>query len=795
MKLDENRRVFARLKCLKECIECFSTNSDLPEHFCYVPKELLYRLKPGVQFTGKFLLHSQPCKSSPRACDQLPLPCTPHWTFYASGEEYCNNEGQWIKLLKYSTSGAETDVYSLPDDAWLLLVGCRTGTSGSAEEPLLHVYKPTPKTSIVYRCRPTPVINKWEDVVTHHYSLKRGRCDNAVVAPSCVEAVKRLRHTPASWGVDYDEELVKFLCEHSNSDNEYLGSVRNYVDAIEVSSYCDLDPVKGLTDGDPETCWESDGSQGEHWIRLTIKKGIIIKKLFIAVDAADDNYMPYQVVVMGGELGNTKKLNDVHVDLSFTGDVCILENMSDYYSIVEIKIKECKDSGIDTRIHGIKIKSSPEHDIGQSYDLFCRDNLKRYPKLENADTEMLYRRALALQRFITLMDSVLHYIVPQWQYSVGTFKFTEVVRQILPLSKKRLSLIETFLRDTESSVPSDIPKLYVNRCTAAEHHADPSSDPECKRSIFIQIYEGLKPRQCNEKMLDYRWPPIHDQWWECKFASEGIIDQGGGFRDSLADMAEELCPTDSDVPVSLPFFARAPNQFNVDLNINRDVYVPNIGCTQYLLYEWLGKLMGACLRSRESLVLSLPSFVWKKLVGETVKWSRDYVTVDAAEVKLVDNIETMDQESFTSYFGDEHKFACTACDGSAQEVKHGGADIQLTYENRFEYVKLLKQTKLQEFDKQLEAIRKGILKVIPPAVLDLLTWQELERKICGDPEITVEALRKQTHYEDLDQTDVRVGQLWDALTNFTNADRSRFLRFVTGRRRLPAPMYICADKG
>ena len=26
-------------------------------------------------------------------------------------------------------------------------------------------------------------------------------------------------------------------------------------------------------------------------------------------------------------------------------------------------------------------------------------------------------------------------------------------------------------------------------------------------------------------------------------------------------------------------------------------------------------------------------------------------------------------------------------------------------------------------------------------------------------------------------------------------DRSRFLRFVTGRRRLPAPLYICPEKG
>ncbi len=43
---------------------------------------------------------------------------------------------------------------------------------------------------------------------------------------------------------------------------------------------------------------------------------------------------------------------------------------------------------------------------------------------------------------------------------------------------------------------------------------------------------------------------------------------------------------------------------------------------------------------------------------------------------------------------------------------------------------------------QIEWLREGLLSVIPKAVLDLLTWQELEKRICGDPEVTVEALRR-----------------------------------------------------
>lgn len=67
-------------------------------------------------------------------------------------------------------------------------------------------------------------------------------------------------------------------------------------------------------------------------------------------------------------------------------------------------------------------------------------------------------------------------------------------------------------------------------------------------------------------------------------------------------MAEELCPCESDVPVPLPFFIRAPNQSQEDSNVNRDVYIPNPSCQEIAKYHWIGQLMGACLRGKESLV-------------------------------------------------------------------------------------------------------------------------------------------------------------------------------------------------
>jgi E3 ubiquitin-protein ligase HECTD3 len=51
------------------------------------------------------------------------------------------------------------------------------------------------------------------------------------------------------------------------------------------------------------------------------------------------------------------------------------------------------------------------------------------------------------------------------------------------------------------------------------------------------------------------------------------------------------------------------------------------------------------------------------------------------------------------------------------------------------------------------------------------------------------------HYEDVEEKDTRVKYMWEALKNFSNEDRSRFLRFITGRRRLPASVYVSTARG
>lgn len=59
-----------------------------------------------------------------------------------------------------------------------------------------------------------------------------------------------------------------------------MGLFMNLVHSSNLDICLQEDPSGGascLTDGDVETYWESDGMQGQHWIRLHMKKGTVVK--------------------------------------------------------------------------------------------------------------------------------------------------------------------------------------------------------------------------------------------------------------------------------------------------------------------------------------------------------------------------------------------------------------------------------------------------------------------------------------------------------------------------------------
>lgn len=777
MNKEHARKRLARIRCVFDCIQAIIEGKELPDPLCFVPGDVEFKLQ-SERSTISLPIRETPSLLAPTLCE---IPHKVGTRIVASGEDYWNDEGRWLQIA--SSTVKKFSAEKSDKCGWLFVNSRDRKVKDEAD---LAKVKPKKRSK-------KPVLENWESAVESYYSLNISHSDS-LEKQADLTAIKKLKTPPPNWNLEADEELGRFINQNNTIQKEtVLGNISQYVESIEVSS--ESGSVATLTDGDAETYWESDGSQGRHYIRLKMKQGTVVKRLFINVDSRDDNYMPSRVQVFGGEHGNVKQLNEVSLDTNAIGDVLVLEDMTEHCAVIEIWIKECKDDGIDTRIHGIKIVSSEEKEPGLSMDTFKnKSNIVRFPKLEHVDGELLYNRAKSLLRFIALLDSVLHFILPTWKFSAGSYRRLETIRQLLPLSRRRVTLIDQFLKESQSCVTvSRMPKVVVNRHAAAEHRENPSQDPEGRCSVFNQLYEALKPDKCGVT-LDFRWSNRYEQWWECKFISEGIIDQGGGFRDSLCDLADELCPSSSASVLPLPLFIRSPNQLQDSSNVYCDGYIPNPSCCLFAQYEWLGMLMGGHLRGKECLLLSFPKFIWKQLLGEKVSWLQDFITVDAALVKLVNSLEDMDKRKFEEKFGHILTYTAVLSNGTICQLTANGEDQLVTYEDRFRYIELVKNVRMSESQQQIEAMYRGLLKVVPSSLLDLLTWQELELKICGNPSVNVEELRKSTFCEDLPESDNRVKYFWKAMENFTNEDRSRFLRFVTGRRRLPASMTLCANK-
>jgi E3 ubiquitin-protein ligase HECTD3 len=103
------------------------------------------------------------------------------------------------------------------------------------------------------------------------------------------------------------------------------------------------------------------------------------------------------------------------------------------------------------------------------------------------------------------------------------------------------------------------------------------------------------------------------------------------------------------------------------------------------------------------------------------------------------------EEDFEGKFGDRY-FTTTLSDLSAIELEEGGGSRALTFQDRAEYARKTLYERMKECELQCEAIKRGICQIIPEALLNMVSYKELEEWIYGKKTIDVELLRRHTEY-------------------------------------------------
>lgn len=343
------------------------------------------------------------------------------------------------------------------------------------------------------------------------------------------------------------------------------------------------------------------------------------------------------------------------------------------------------------------------------------------------------------------------------------------------------------------------------------------------RSVFEQLFSqlsSLPPVLFRLGASDS--PPIL-----VSLTDEAVQGTHGPYRQVLIDMCEEFASAararglgvpDPSVPRDArDLFIPSPNVVN-QTGEDRDKLVPRpSAATPACLarYEFLGIMCGVAMRSRTTLDLPFTSYVWKSLLGEPLELA-DLAAIDHNFVRSLqppepdpghqdaarvpghhhEPADSDDSDTETGQAGEGKPCAGVSLRGSPFRVQLSDqteralgpdpARVIKTAADQAEYRELALEARLKESQAQLHAMRRGLLSVIPELALVTLEWRDLERVVCGDPEISVENLKAHTHYaRELNENEPLVVNFWKVLEDFTKEQKVAFVRFAWARSRLP----------
>uniref|UniRef100_A0A146LFL1 E3 ubiquitin-protein ligase n=1 Tax=Lygus hesperus TaxID=30085 RepID=A0A146LFL1_LYGHE len=120
------------------------------------------------------------------------------------------------------------------------------------------------------------------------------------------------------------------------------------------------------------------------------------------------------------------------------------------------------------------------------------------------------------------------------------------------------------------------------------------------------------------------------------------------------------------------------------------------------------------------------------------------------------------------------------------ELKTGGKEVQVTEDNKREYVKLYVNYRfMRGIEQQFLALQKGFTELIPTHLLRPFDENELELIIGGLGSIDIADWKANTRLKHCTPTTPVVVWFWQIVESFNEEMRARLLQFVTGSSRVP----------
>jgi E3 ubiquitin-protein ligase HECTD4 len=277
---------------------------------------------------------------------------------------------------------------------------------------------------------------------------------------------------------------------------------------------------------------------------------------------------------------------------------------------------------------------------------------------------------------------------------------------------------------------------------------------------------------------------------EVRFTGEKVDGTSGSFRDFLGSMAVEIRDT------KVPLFMKCPSSSvgrKVGLNIMRPG--PMSFPTARML-EYFGQLIGIALRADIPFPIdALPCF-WKTLAGAPLSL-KDIADADFPSASALDQVRgaaSADElaEVVANFEFDDRLLQLPAAPMNVPGEERptlAEEPVTVTWETKTQYLKELESLRYQELgsSSRMGAVLRGLKTVMPLDFLSVMTWEDLDFKVCGPPDINLAFLKANTTYSSgLSESDPHIAFFWKALRGFSSEELQTFVKFACNQERIPS---------
>jgi E3 ubiquitin-protein ligase NEDD4 len=259
-----------------------------------------------------------------------------------------------------------------------------------------------------------------------------------------------------------------------------------------------------------------------------------------------------------------------------------------------------------------------------------------------------------------------------------------------------------------------------------------------------------------------------------KFDGEDGLDYGGLSREFFFLLSHEMFN-----PFYCLFEYSAHDNYTLQINPHSGINPEHLN-----YFKFIGRVVGLAIFHRRFLDAFFIGALYKMMLNKAVALA-DMEGVDADFHRSLQWMLDNDisggilEQTFST---EEERFGET----KVEDLIPGGRDIDVTNENKREYVDLMVKWRIEKrIEEQFEAFKSGFHELIPPELINVFDERELELLIGGIAEIDVDDWKKHTDYRGYTESDEVIQFFWQTVRSWDAEQKSRLLQFTTGTSRIP----------